>query len=490
MKTFNPWTRRRTFIALLAVHLFTVFSSSAAPPDLLPPDRYDAENRLIEHHSRVEGRLSRIRFVYDADGNRIEKTVEESDPVSGRARSRSTRFLFDENNLSGYSQTAAELEAGSLARGFLHGLRPVAEIALSNNSPEARYLVSDGQGSTRASVAASSDSTVADQGEDRGSTVVVVYDAFGNLLEALSRESDASPWRSTDPTASPTSLPDHLFAGERFDRDLGMMVLRARDYATSMGVFTTADRFEGFLRDPMSLHRYAYCGGDPLNRIDPSGNASTIAEFTESFNARAMAFVMSVGPAATTVKFGLAALTLSAAIHDPGSFVAAFESPMVAANLVAMDLGFVAYYGPRLANFVTGYGALRMSIRPKVEGVLAEAAERVKQLDRNAIIGFRGSTARGYKGPQKNSDPFDPSAFDVDAFIVSDQLAAGIPKINGARFPRENSSASLVLEQKSVDQALRPILPGLKKSPFSFRIYTFDEFNKRRNDNRVILGEE
>ena len=29
----------------------------AIVPDLLPPDRYDAENRLIEHHSRVEGRL-------------------------------------------------------------------------------------------------------------------------------------------------------------------------------------------------------------------------------------------------------------------------------------------------------------------------------------------------------------------------------------------------------------------------------------------------
>ena len=215
MKTLNPWTRRRTFLALLVLHLFVVFSSFAAPPDPLPPDRYDAENRLIEHHSRVEGRLSRIRFVYDADGNRMEKTVDESDPVSGRTRSRSTRFLIDENNLSGYSQGVAEVEMGSLARGFLHGLRPVAEIALNKDSPEARYLVSDGQGSTRASVAASLDSRVVDQGEDRGSTVVVVYDAFGDLLEALSRESDASPWRSIDPTASPTALPDHLFAGER-----------------------------------------------------------------------------------------------------------------------------------------------------------------------------------------------------------------------------------------------------------------------------------
>ncbi len=489
MKTFNPWTHRRTFLALLALHLFAVFSSFAAPPELPPPDRYDAENRLIEHHSRVEGRLSRIRFVYDADGNRMEKTVDESDPVSGRTRSRSTRFLIDENNLSGYSQTAAEVEMGSVARGFLHGLRPVAEIALSKDSAEARYLVSDGQGSTRASVAASSDSTATDHGEDRGSTGEV-YDAFGNLLEALSRESDASPWRSMDPTASPTRLPDHLFAGERFDRDLGMMVLRARDYATSMGVFTTADSFEGFLRDPMSLHRYAYCGGDPLNRVDPSGNASTIAEFTESFSARVMGFVMSVGPAATTVKFGLAALTLSAAIHDPGSFVAAFESPMAAANLIAMDLEFVAYYGPRLANFVTGYGALRMSIRPKVESVLAEAAERVKQLDRNAIIGFRGSTARGYKGPQKNSDPFDPSKFDVDAFIVSDRLAEGLSKVRGARFPVEELRPELVQEQERVDRALRSSLPGLKNDPFSFRVFTFEEFNRRQNDSRVLINQE
>ena len=131
-----------------------------------------------------------------------------------------------------------------------------------------------------------------------------------------------------------------------------------------------------------------------------------------------------------------------------------------------------------------------MSIRPKVEGVLAEAAERVKQLDRNAIIGFRGSSARGYKGPQKNSDPFDPSAFDVDAFIVSDQLAEGMSKVRGARFPLSTSSPELRATQKSVDSALRASFPGLKKDPFSFRIFTFDEFNRRKTDSRIMIEPE
>lgn len=130
-----------------------------------------------------------------------------------------------------------------------------------------------------------------------------------------------------------------------------------------------------------------------------------------------------------------------------------------------------------------------MSIRPKVEGVLAEAAERVKQLDRNAIIGFRGSSARGYKGPQKNSDPFDPSAFDVDAFIVSDQLAEGMRKVNGARFPKQSGNSELSQLQRRLDDELRSKLSGLKARPFSFRVFTLQEFNSRRNDARIMVDE-
>lgn len=55
---------------------------------------------------------------------------------------------------------------------------------------------------------------------------------------------------------------------------------------------------------------------------------------------------------------------------------------------------------------------------------LQELKEAIKALDPNALIGFRGSLANGRKGPQKGNAPWDPEAYDVDAFIVSDVLAS------------------------------------------------------------------
>lgn len=39
----------------------------------------------------------------------------------------------------------------------------------------------------------------------------------------------------------------------------------------------TEDGYTGDIRDPLSLNLYTYCGNDPINRIDPSGNNWTDA---------------------------------------------------------------------------------------------------------------------------------------------------------------------------------------------------------------------
>lgn len=46
----------------------------------------------------------------------------------------------------------------------------------------------------------------------------------------------------------------------------------------------------------------------------------------------------------------------------------------------------------------------------------------------DAIVEFRGSLARGTKRKHKKFADFDSSNFDVDAFIVSDELAARVPQ--------------------------------------------------------------
>jgi RHS repeat-associated protein len=81
------------------------------------------------------------------------------------------------------------------------------------------------------------------------------YDAFGNALDF-------------DPSTAKTEF---LYSGEQFDSKIGQQYLRQRYYDPTTGRFNRLDPFFGNLNDPLSLHKYLYTHGDPVNGIDPSG---------------------------------------------------------------------------------------------------------------------------------------------------------------------------------------------------------------------------
>jgi RHS repeat-associated protein len=71
-----------------------------------------------------------------------------------------------------------------------------------------------------------------------------------------------------------------MYRGEQYDSDLGLYYLRARYYNPNTGRFVSLDPKEHspyeFGRKPLNparLHKYLYAGGDPVNRIDPTGRA-------------------------------------------------------------------------------------------------------------------------------------------------------------------------------------------------------------------------
>ncbi len=89
--------------------------------------------------------------------------------------------------------------------------------------------------------------------------VTLLYDAFGNLI------------------ASTGSTPNsYLYRGEQYDSDLGMYYLRARWYNPVTGRFLSRDPEDGYVKDPVSLHKYLYANGDPVNLIDPRGRAAIL----------------------------------------------------------------------------------------------------------------------------------------------------------------------------------------------------------------------
>jgi RHS repeat-associated protein len=85
------------------------------------------------------------------------------------------------------------------------------------------------------------------------------YDAYGNSF-----------------TKSGTTPNNYLYRGEQYDADLALYYLRARYYNPATGRFLSRDPEDGDPTDPQSLHKYLYAGGDPANRIDPSGRADSI----------------------------------------------------------------------------------------------------------------------------------------------------------------------------------------------------------------------
>jgi RHS repeat-associated protein len=73
---------------------------------------------------------------------------------------------------------------------------------------------------------------------------------------------------STTSTAGPSQT-DYGYTGEFTAND--MVYLRARQYAPGMGRFLTRDTWSGDVDNPLSMNRWGYVEGNPVNLSDPSG---------------------------------------------------------------------------------------------------------------------------------------------------------------------------------------------------------------------------
>jgi RHS repeat-associated protein len=115
---------------------------------------------------------------------------------------------------------------------------------------QARRLLKDGHGSTRALVDA-----LGNLIQSGTTPQIYAYDAYGNPL-------GFSP---------ALALTTHLYSGEQTDQLTGLQYLRARYYNPATGTFNRLDPFAGNFSDPQSLHKYLYTHGDPVGSADPTG---------------------------------------------------------------------------------------------------------------------------------------------------------------------------------------------------------------------------
>ena len=216
---------------------------------------YNPENRLsgasIHRQEGADDVVIDTAYTYDQSGIRVRSDVSRT--VNGVLGTENTLFLIDPQNPTGYSQILEELPA--------FGAKPKMSCTIGDDVISQSAQVSgfnpqcflyDGHGSTRLLATHASSVERYD------------YDAYGTILSG-----------SFTITQLPTT--DLMYSGEYFDHNLAVQYLRARYYDQHNGRFTQMDEHPGTLSAPLSLHRYGYASGDPVNSIDPSGQQDTLA---------------------------------------------------------------------------------------------------------------------------------------------------------------------------------------------------------------------
>jgi RHS repeat-associated protein len=180
-----------------------------------------------------------IEYVYDAFGRRIAKSYDGATVL---------KYLYDGDHC------IAEYDASdNLARKYIFGPcvdEPICMIEAAGSYAGTYYYHFDALGSVVALTNSS------------GNTVEVYeYDVYGRV------------------GASDPNHPNRfLFTGREFDKETGLYYYRARYYNPQIGRFLQTDPV-GY---GAGMNLYAYCGNNPTNRLDPTGNASfQMSEVTE-----------------------------------------------------------------------------------------------------------------------------------------------------------------------------------------------------------------
>ena len=92
--------------------------------------------------------------------------------------------------------------------------------------------------------------------------VKYVYDAWGNIISTSGTQATG--------IGAKNSL---RYRGYYYDTETGLYYLRARYYDPVTGRFISADDRLSTGGDLSGMNLYAYCGNNPVNRIDPYGNS-------------------------------------------------------------------------------------------------------------------------------------------------------------------------------------------------------------------------
>ena len=188
-------------------------------------------------------------YLYDADGLRTRKTL-----VSNAGVSTQINYFWVGSTLK--SEWA---ENGSYEIVYDYdAVGRICGFAYSQNGGSATYYkyIRNAQGDVTHIV-------------NNSGTVVAAYtyDTWGELISIK----DGSGTDITHNTTSIGYINPIRYRGYFYDNETGFYYLQSRYYDPSMGRFINADSQLNINDGPLGCNLFAYCGNDPVNRIDQTG---------------------------------------------------------------------------------------------------------------------------------------------------------------------------------------------------------------------------
>ena len=227
---------------------------------LTDPDRvtyaYDAAGRLATYSDTAAGVTA--TYTYDARGQRTQMTVTE-----GGVTTTST-YTYDGLTLLSVATASSDGTTSSVTYLADSSGRPYGGVYASSESTAVAFgIVTTDRGDVRALTDASG-----------AAFAFYAFDAYGNPRDAQSRATASLDATTSAEVAGANVL---RYAGYAFDAHSGLYYCSARYYDPSTASFITKDPAKADGEESA----YQYCGGDPVGKVDPSGEWKRKIAFNE-----------------------------------------------------------------------------------------------------------------------------------------------------------------------------------------------------------------
>jgi RHS repeat-associated protein len=223
---------------------------------------YDAQDRIQAYGSATYDQTAQGDLLRKTDGSStLELTYDELGNLTKAIASDGNTTSTLEYVVDGFGRRVAERLNGQFSKAWLYrdALRPISEVDADGTFMHFVYTNAD----SAPDFILRSGKPYRVVKDHVGSVRLVVNTETGEVVQRLDYDEFGVVLQDTNPGFQPFG-----FAGGLYDVATGLLRFGARDYDASTGRWVS--------KDPISFqggqtNLYIYAGGDPVNRIDPTG---------------------------------------------------------------------------------------------------------------------------------------------------------------------------------------------------------------------------